>query len=53
MQEVAIKKIATELKKAQDDCAPLVPITSRFPNFTMVDGYKVADLIHEQRLEEG
>ncbi len=53
MQEIDIKKIARELKKAQDNCIQLNPITDRFLGFNIADAYEAAHLIHEQRLEEG
>lgn len=53
MQEVNIKNIAEEMKKAQDNCTQLDPITSRFLNFNMMSAYETAHLIHEQRIKEG
>jgi len=53
MQESNIKRIASELIRSQDDCIQLSPITARYSSFNITDAYKVAKLIHEQRLEEG
>jgi len=53
MQKVHIKKIAEDLKEAQDNCVQLKPITSRFLDFNIADAYAAAELIHEQRIDEG
>ena len=53
MQEINTNKIAEELKKAQDDCIQIDPITSQFLNFNITDAYETARLIHELRIGEG
>jgi 2-oxo-3-hexenedioate decarboxylase len=53
MQAMNIKEVAIELKKAEDNCTQLNPITSQFLNFNISDAYEVAHLVHEKRLEEG
>ncbi len=42
-----------ELKLAQDGVEQIEAFTSRFPGFDLADGYEVARLVHEQRLQEG
>ena len=53
MQQIDIRKIAMEMKSAQDECTQIAPITSRFPDFNIDDAYEVAQFIHGQRLQEG
>lgn len=48
-----LRKIAQELKAVQDHSRQTDPFSSRFENFTIEDGYIVADLIHKMRMEKG
>jgi 2-keto-4-pentenoate hydratase len=48
-----LQTIANEIKAAQDQCRPIVPLTSRFADFSNGEAYSVAGLIHEMRIKEG
>lgn len=52
-QELNLHDIARELKRAQDDCFQIEPITSRYSDFNLAQAYEIGDLIHRQILEEG
>lgn len=45
--------LAAEIKAAQDDVQTLATPTSRYRDFSVLDGYRVARLIHQARLVEG
>ena len=47
------RKIALELKAAQDQCRQIEPFSSRFENFGIEDAYLIADSIHKMRMEKG
>lgn len=47
------RKIALELKAAQDQCRQIEPFSSRFGNFGIEDAYLIADSIHKMRMEKG
>jgi 2-oxo-3-hexenedioate decarboxylase len=51
--EINLHTIADEIKVAQDQCRPLVPITTRFADFSNAKAYAVAQMVHEMRLKEG
>lgn len=53
MQKIDLQLIAAEIKSAQDEGIQLEPITARYPDFDIADAYQVANLIHQQRLEQG
>ena len=38
---------------AQDQCRQMGPLTARLRDFSNVEAYAVAQLIHEMRVEEG
>ena len=48
-----LRKIAQELKAAQDHSKQIDPFSSRLENFDIEDAYIVADLIHKMRMEKG
>ncbi|WP_319407268.1 fumarylacetoacetate hydrolase family protein [uncultured Desulfosarcina sp.] len=48
-----LQAIAEEIKAAQDHCRTIVPLTSRFRDFSTAEAYAVAQMIHEKRLTEG
>lgn len=52
-RSVHLRKIAQELKAVQDCSRQTDPLSSRFENFGIEDGYIVADLIHKMRMEKG
>ena len=47
------RKIALEMKSAQDKGSQIEPFTSRLKDFSNTDAYIVAHMIHEMRIEEG
>jgi 2-oxo-3-hexenedioate decarboxylase len=51
--EINLQTIADEIKAAQDQCKPMVPLTSRFADFSNDEAYAVAQLIREMRIKEG
>ena len=52
-QELNLQTIANDIKAAQDQCRPIVPLTSQFSEFSNTEAYTVAQLIHEMRIKEG
>jgi len=48
-----LEKIAKNIKYAQDNCIEIEPISNRFPNFSIDDAYKVAEIIHQIRMDDG
>jgi 2-oxo-3-hexenedioate decarboxylase len=52
-QELNLQNIANDIKAAQDQCRPIVPLTSQFSEFSNAEAYTVAQLIHEMRKKEG
>ncbi len=53
LAEADLRTLAKEIKAAQDDVQPLEPLTSRFSEIDIGDAYKIARLIHHDRLAEG
>jgi 2-keto-4-pentenoate hydratase len=53
MESGTLQVLSRELKIAQDGVEQIEPFTSRFSGFDLADGYEVARLVHEQRLQEG
>ena len=47
------RKIALEMKSAQDKDSQIEPFTSRLKGFSSTDAYIIAHMIHEMRIEEG
>jgi 2-keto-4-pentenoate hydratase len=51
--ELDLQTIAEEIKAAQDQCRQVGPLTGRLKDFSNVEAYAVAQLIHEMRVKEG
>lgn len=48
-----IEKIAIELLMAEKNCSPIEPITTKYPNITIEDAYKVQMSIIEKKVQQG
>jgi 2-oxo-3-hexenedioate decarboxylase len=51
--EINLHTMADEIMAAQDQCRQMGPLTARLRDFSNVEAYAVAQLIHEMRVEEG
>jgi len=48
-----LRALASEMKAAQDSVRQIAPFTARRPDFDLAAAYKVADLVHCERLAAG
>jgi 2-oxo-3-hexenedioate decarboxylase len=53
MADIDVRKLAAEIKAAQDGRKTLQPIAARVPGFDVAQAYAVAQLVHEARMAEG
>lgn len=51
--ELDLRRLASEIKGAQDNAHQIEPFTARFPGFDLAAGYEVAHHVHSDRLSEG
>ena len=51
--ELDLDALAQEIKVAQDSVQQVQPFTSRFRDFDLSNAYRVANLVHRARLDEG